>query len=71
LVFSADDVHQAAADPGKSMAETARDLLAEKLQPSKAEAWAAADRLRNRIAKMSANSTADVREWGDSVDAHR
>jgi len=61
----------AAVDRGKSLEQTARDLLTEKLQPSKAEVWAAADRLRQKIGKVSGNSTADIREWRDNVDAHR
>ena len=64
-------LRQAAGDQGKSLARTARDLLAEKLQPSKAEVWAAADRLRKKIAKVSGDSTADIREWRDNVDPHR
>ncbi len=60
-----------AADEGESLARTARDLLAKKLQPSKAEVWAAADCLRKKIAKVSSESTADIREWRDNVDAHR
>jgi hypothetical protein len=35
------------------------------------EAWSAADRLREKIAKVSGNFTADIREWRDNVDAHR
>jgi hypothetical protein len=62
---------KAAADRGKSLAQMARDLLAEKLQPSKAEVWATADRLRKKIAKVSGNSTADIGEWRDNVDSHR
>ena len=64
-------LRQATGDQGRSPAQTARDLLAEKLQPSKTEVWAAADRLRKKIAKVSDNSTADIREWRDNVDAHR
>lgn len=64
-------LRQAAADRGKSLAEAARDLLAEKLRPSKAEVWAAADRLRKKIAKVSGNSTSDIREWRDNVDPYR
>ena len=64
-------LRQAAADRGKSLAQTARDLLAEKLQPSKVAVWAAADRLRQKIAKVSGNSTADIRDWRDNVDPHR
>jgi plasmid stability protein len=45
-----------AAGQGKSVAQTARDLLTEKLRPSKAEVWAEADRLRKKIAKVSSNS---------------
>jgi hypothetical protein len=41
------------------------------LQPSKAEVWAAADRLRQKIAKVSGNSTADIREWRDNIDDAR
>jgi plasmid stability protein len=64
-------LRQAAADQGKSLAQTARDLLVEKLQPSKAEVWAAGDRLREKIAMVSGNSTADVRQWRDNLDAYR
>jgi|GEM_PF-5430178 hypothetical protein len=64
-------LRQAAADRGKSLAQTARDLLVEKLQPSKAEVWAAGDRLREKIAMVSGNSTADVRQWRDNLDAYR
>jgi plasmid stability protein len=64
-------LRQAAAERGMSVAQTARDLLSEKLQPSRADVWAAADRLRKKIAKVSGNSTADIREWRDNVDAHR
>jgi len=64
-------LRQAAADRGKSLAQTARDLLSERLQPSRAEVWAAADRLRKKIAKVSDNSTDDIREWRDNADAHR
>jgi hypothetical protein len=53
------------------MAETVRGPLVEKLRPSKAGVWAAADRLRKKIAKVSGNSTADIREWRDNVDPHR
>jgi plasmid stability protein len=64
-------LRQAAADRGKSLAQTARDLLTEKLQPSKAEVWAAADRLRNKIGKVSGDSTVDIREWRDNIDPYR
>jgi plasmid stability protein len=64
-------LRQAAADRGKSLAQMARDLLVEKLQPSKAEVWAAGDRLREKIAMVSGNSTADVRQWRDNLDAYR
>jgi hypothetical protein len=64
-------LRQAATDLDESRAQTACDLLAEKLQPSKAEVGVAADRLRQKIAKVSGNSTADIREWRDNLDAHR
>jgi plasmid stability protein len=61
-------LRQAAAERGISLAQTARDLLSDKLQPSRTEVWAAADRLRKKIAKVSGNSTADIREWRDNVE---
>ncbi len=65
-------LRQAASDRGLSVAQTARDILAETLRPSsKAEIWAAADRLRQKIGKVPGNSTADIREWRDDLDTHR
>jgi hypothetical protein len=64
-------LRQVAADRGKSLAQTARDLLSEKLHQSKADAWAAADRLRKKIGKISGDSTADIRELRDNLDSHR
>jgi len=64
-------LRQAAVERGQSPGETARALLSEKLQPSKADVWAAADRLRKKIGKVSGDSTADIREWRDNTDSHR
>ena len=56
---------------GKSLAQTAREALAEKFRPSKEEIWAAADRLRQKIGKVSGDSTADIREWRDNNEPYR
>jgi len=56
---------------GKSMAETARELLAQGLKPSKKEIWAEIDRIRERIGKVSGDSTADIREDRDNNERYR
>ena len=56
---------------GKSLAQTARELLSEKLMPSKEEVWAAADRIRKKIGTVSGDSTADIREWRDNSERYR
>ena len=57
--------------PGQITGADSARSVGEKLQPSKAEVWAAAYRLREKIAKVSGDSTADIREWRDNFDAHR
>jgi plasmid stability protein len=66
-----DRLRKAAEAQGKSLAQTARDMLAEKLKPSKEEIWAAADRLRKKIGKVTGDSTADIREWRDNTERYR
>ncbi len=56
---------------GKSLAQTARDMLAEQLKPSKEEIWAEIDRIRARIGKVSGDSTADIREDRDNKERYR
>ena len=56
---------------GKSLAQTARELLSERLRPPKKEVWAAADRMRKKIGKVSGDSTADIREWRDNFERYR
>ena len=53
-------IKKAAERQGKSLAQTAREALAEKFKPSKEEIWAAADRLRQKIGTVSADSTVDI-----------
>jgi hypothetical protein len=65
------DGKKAAETQGKSLAQTAREALAEKFKPSKEEIWAAADRLRQKIGKVSGDSTADIREWRDNNEPYR
>jgi plasmid stability protein len=56
---------------GKSLAQTARDVLAEKLKPSKEELWAEIDRFRERVGPISSDSTTDIREWRDNDEPYR
>ena len=51
---------------GASVNETAREAIRAYVKPSKAEAWAAVDAIRNKIGKVSGDSTADIREDRDS-----
>jgi plasmid stability protein len=54
----------AAAD-GASVNETARKAITEYVKADKAEAWARVDAIRNKIGKVSGDSTADIREDRD------
>lgn len=56
---------------GKSMNELVREVLHAAAKPSKEEAWAAADRIRAKIGKVSGNSTEIIREWRDNDEPHR
>lgn len=56
---------------GKSLSQTARQMLSEKLKPSKQEIWAEIDRIRKRIGKISSDSTADIREDRDNDEPYR
>jgi len=51
---------------GASLNETAREALTAFVKPSKEEAWAAVDRIRAKIGKVSGDSTADIREDRDN-----
>jgi plasmid stability protein len=51
---------------GKSVNDIAREALDAAAKPSKAEAWAEIDRIREKIGKVSGDSTADIREDRDS-----
>jgi plasmid stability protein len=55
-----------AAAKGKSVNETAREALTAYVKSDKAEAWAAMDRIRAKIGKVSGDSTKDIREDRDS-----
>jgi plasmid stability protein len=66
-----DRLRKAAEVQGKSLSQTARDVLTEKLKPSKEEIWAEIDRVRNRIGPVPGDSTADIREWRDNDEPHR
>lgn len=66
-----DRLRKAADAQGKSLAQTARELLAEKLKPSKAELWAAADRIRAMSPYSAVDSTALIREDRDNDEPYR
>jgi plasmid stability protein len=51
---------------GASVNETVREAIAAYVKSSKAEAWAAVDAIREKIGKVSGDSTADIREDRDS-----
>jgi plasmid stability protein len=80
LVRNVDDVTAAqlkkkAKAAGKSVSDIAREALRAAAKPSKQEAWAAADRLRERIrARVGhdlSDSTADIREDRDNDEPYR
>jgi plasmid stability protein len=66
-----DRMRKAAAAQGKSLAQTARDAIAEKFKPSKEELWAEADRIRKRIGPLDGDSTEFIREWRDNDEPYR
>ena len=70
LVRNVDDdtarrLKEKAAAAGASLSETAREALTAFVKPDKSEAWAAADRIRAKIGRVSDDSTADIREDRD------
>jgi plasmid stability protein len=54
-----------AAAAGASVNETARQAIAAYVKPDKAEAWARIDAIRQKIGKVSGDSTTDIREDRD------
>jgi hypothetical protein len=56
---------------GKSLEQLARDALAEKFTWSKEELWAEADRLKEKIGRLSDDSTAFIREDRDNDEPYR
>ncbi len=67
----AERLKKKAAESGRSVAETARAAIEAYVKPSREEVWAAADRLRKKIGKVSGNSTADIREYRDNTERYR
>ncbi len=62
---------KAAKRKGQSLAQAAREALARHFQPSKDELWAAADRIRAKIGKVSGDSTALIRADRDNDEPYR
>jgi plasmid stability protein len=56
---------------GKSVNDIARDALRDAAKPSKEEAWAAVDRIRKKIGKVTGDSTRIIREWRDNDERYR
>ena len=54
---------------GKSLEQFVREALREAFR--KEDAWAAADRIRKKIGKVSGDSTADIREHRDNDEPYR
>jgi plasmid stability protein len=63
---TADRLKEKAKAAGKSVSDIAREALTAAAKPSKEEIWAAADRLRAKIGKVSGDSTELIREDRDS-----
>jgi FtsZ-binding cell division protein ZapB len=55
----------------KSLAQTAREALADKFAATKEDAWAAVDRIRAKIGKVSSDSTRLIREDRDNDEPYR
>jgi len=62
----ADRLKAKAKAEGKSVGDIAREALTAAAKPGKEEIWAAADRLRANIGKVSGDSTQLIREDRDS-----
>jgi antitoxin FitA len=56
---------------GKSVNEIAREALRAAVKPRKEEIWAAADRIREKIGRVSGDSTADIRTDRDNDERYR
>lgn len=56
---------------GKSLSEIAREAMAAAAKPSREEAWAEIDRIREKIGKVSGDSTEIIREWRDNQERYR
>jgi hypothetical protein len=62
---------RAAESSGKSLAQTARETLAEKFKPSKEEVWAEIDRIRASMPYSDIDSTDLIREDRDNDEPYR
>ena len=62
---------QMAAAERISLGEIARRALTAYVRPSKAEAWAAVDRIRSKIRKATGDSTKLIREDRDNDEPYR
>ena len=62
----ANRLKQKAKAKGISLNEEARAALVAFVKPTKAEAWAAIDAIREKIGKVSGDSTKDIREDRDN-----
>jgi plasmid stability protein len=73
LVRNLDDVvirqlKSRAAQSGKSLEQTVREIIAEAVRPSKQEAWAEIDRIRAMSKKSNVSSVTLIRAFRDGDD---
>jgi len=59
-------LRQRAKAEGKSLGQAVREMIAEKLKPTRDEALAELDRIRKKIGKVSGDSTQIIREDRDN-----
>jgi plasmid stability protein len=57
-----------AAQSGKSLEQTVREIIAEAVRPSKQEAWAEIDRIRAMSKKSNVSSVTLIRAFRDGDD---
>ncbi|MFZ5693700.1 MAG: FitA-like ribbon-helix-helix domain-containing protein [Pseudomonadota bacterium] len=68
---TADRLKQKAKAEGKSVSDIAREALTAAADPGKEEVWEQARKLREKIGKVSGDSTQIIREWRDNDERYR
>lgn len=68
---TADRLKEKAKAEGKSVSDIAREALTAAAKLSKEEAWEQARKLREKIGKVTGDSTQIIREWRDNDERYR